>query len=65
MQPVFKVGQKVAVNLGGCAENRTVGVVRSIRELPSLTTYELELPGYGRTSGIEVFYMAEALTPVS
>lgn len=64
MPPVFKVGQQVAVNIGGCAENRTVGVVRSIREAPALTTYEVGFADHPRKCGIETFYMAEALTLV-
>ena len=62
MESVIRVGQKVAVDIGGCRENRTEGVVRSVRERPELTTYEVLFPQYGETTGIDKFYMAEALT---
>lgn len=61
---LFRVGQRVAANLGGCPENRTEGVIRAIRELPTLTTYEVEFDGYGSGVGIDTVYMAEALTPL-
>lgn len=61
---LFHVGQRVAVNIGGCPENRTEGVIVSIRELPMLTTYEVQFDGYRSTEGIDTFYMAEALIPL-
>ncbi len=61
---LFRVGQRVAVNMGGNAENRTEGVIRSIRELPTLTTYEVQFDGYRTNAGIDTFYMAEALSPL-
>jgi len=64
METVFSVGQQVAVNIGGCVENRTVGVIRSIRQLPELTTYEVDFAEYPKDSWIASFYMAEALTAV-
>lgn len=63
MQPVFVVGQQVLVNIGGCVENRTMGVIRSIRQLPTLTTYEVDFADHQRGNRVESFYMADALTP--
>ena len=65
MEHVFQVGEKVAVNIGGCVENRTVGVVRSVRRMPELTTYEVDFPEYRMDTRIEAFYVAELLTPVA
>jgi hypothetical protein len=59
---LFRVGQRVAVNLGGCPENRTEGVITAINELPTLTTYQLRFDGYGSHAGVDTGYMAEALT---
>jgi hypothetical protein len=64
VEPVFQVGEKVAVNIGGCIENRSVGVVRSIRRMPELTTYEVDFADYRADARIEAFYVAELLTPV-
>jgi hypothetical protein len=61
---LFRVGQRVAVNLGGCVENRTEGVIHAVRQLPTLTTYELRLDGYDSYAGVDTVYMAEALTPL-
>jgi hypothetical protein len=63
MEQVYRVGQRVAVNIGGCRENRTQGVIRSIRERPHLTTYQVDFPQYRRDSRIEAFYMADDLLP--
>ena len=52
------------MNIGGCLENRTVGVIRSIRQLPSLTNYEIRFPEYDSDGRIPAFYLAEALTAV-
>ena len=64
LQPRWRVGQRVAVNMGGCPENRTEGVIRSIRERPELTTYEVDFAGYRNHTGVETFYMAPALIPL-
>lgn len=65
MERRYAVGQKVAVNLGGCVENRTEGVIASIKERPELVTYEVRFPEHGRDGvGIERFYMWEQLTPL-
>lgn len=64
MEPLYRVGQKVAVNVGGCVENRSEGVIASVKQLPALTTYEVRFPEYGDGTGIERFYMAEYLTPL-
>lgn len=64
MDPVFHIGQKVAVEIGGCAENRTEGVVRSVQQLPQLTTYEVHFPEFRTQDGVPSYYMAEALTPL-
>lgn len=61
MEPVFHVGQHVAVNIGGCAANRTEGVILSIRQLAELTTYEVSFPEYRPDPRIDTFYMAAAL----
>ena len=61
---LFRVGQRVALNLGGCTENRTEGVIHSIKRLPMLTTYEIQFDEYGAGVGLDTFYMAEALTPL-
>lgn len=58
----FRVGRRVAVNVGGSEENRTEGVIASVRELPSLTTYEVRFDGYRSHEGVDTFYMADALT---
>jgi hypothetical protein len=65
MEPVYQVGQKVAVNIGGCVGNRTEGVIASIKRRPELITYEVHFPEFGHDSGIEQFYMAELLTPLA
>ena len=62
MGTVFQVGQKVAVNIGGCRDDRTEGVITSIKTRPELTTYEVRFPEYGDGVGIPRFYMAEYLT---
>jgi len=64
MGTILRVGQQIAVNVGGCEENRTEGVIRAIRQLPDLTTYEVDFPGYRKDTRIDTFYMAEALTPL-
>lgn len=64
MDPVFAVGQPVTVDIGGCIGNRTRGVIRSIKQRPELTTYEVAFPEYWDDARIETFYTAEALTPV-
>ncbi len=64
MEPQFKVGQRVAVNIGGCPGNRAEGVVASIRQLPELITYEINFPEHQHDSRIDTFYMAEYLTPL-
>jgi hypothetical protein len=63
MEPVFRIGQRVAVNVGGCAQNRTEGVVRSIKELPQLTTYQVFFPELGSV-GVEPYYVADLITAV-
>ena len=65
MEPVFQVGQKVAVNIGGSPGNRTEGKIVSIKRRPELITYEVRFPEYGDGTGIETFYMAEYLTPLT
>jgi hypothetical protein len=65
MEPLYQVGQKVAVNVGGCVENRSEGVIASVKRRPELITYEVRFPAYGDGTGIEQFYMAEHLTPLS
>jgi hypothetical protein len=65
MQAVYHVGQHVVVNIGGCVENRTEGVITSIKNRPELVTYEVDFPAYGSTdTRIERFYMAQDLIPV-
>jgi hypothetical protein len=65
MEPVFRVGQKVTVNIGGCAGNRTDGVIAAIRTHPELVTYEIQFPTALRDSGLETVYMAEYLTALT
>jgi hypothetical protein len=60
----FRVGQRVTANLGGCAENRTEGVITAIHALPTLTTYEVRFDGYDSHAGVETIYMADGLTPL-
>jgi hypothetical protein len=57
----FRIGQRVAVNVGGCIENRTFGVIRSIRERPALTTYEVALAEHRGDVRVATFYTAESL----
>jgi len=64
MDAVFSIGQRVAVNIGGCRENRTEGVITQIKYRPELTTYEVAFPGLASDGRIETHYMAENLTPV-
>jgi hypothetical protein len=61
MEPTLKVGQHVAVNIGGCRENRTEGVILSIHRRPELITYEVDFPGYRKDTRIHTFYMAQDL----
>jgi hypothetical protein len=60
----FRKGQRIAVNIGGCPENRTEGVITAIHTLPTLTTYEVKLDGYGSHAGVDTIYMADVLTPL-
>jgi hypothetical protein len=64
MESHYAVGQKVAVNIGGCAENRTEGVIIAIRSRPALDTYEVHFPGYRKDPRIDTFYMAADLIPL-
>lgn len=64
MQPVYRVGQRVALNIGGCRENRTEGVITSIKSRPELITYEVALATLASDGRIEAFYMAQDLTPL-
>lgn len=60
----FRVGQRVAVNIGGCTENRTEGVITAIHTMPTLTTYEVRFDGYDSHAGVDTVYMAEGLAPL-
>lgn len=62
--PPFRLGQRVAVNIGGCVENRTEGTIHSIRALPELTLYEVRFSGYARNPQMETLYMAGDLIAV-
>ena len=64
MEPVFRVGQKVAVNIGANPANRTEGVITAIHPRPELITYRVRFPSYPREAGIDTVYMAEYLTPL-
>ena len=64
MQPVYRVGLHVAVNIGGCVANRTEGVIASVKERPELITYEVDFPEFSADTRIERFYMAGDLVPV-
>ena len=64
MEPAYQVGQTVAVNIGGCFGNRTEGVIRSIKQLPDLTTYEVDFPEFRKDPQIAKFYMVEDLVRV-
>ena len=59
---LFRQGQRIAVNIGGCPENRTEGVISAVHALPTLTTYEVRFDGYESHDGVDTIYMAEALT---
>jgi hypothetical protein len=61
---LFRVGQRVSAEIGGCRENRTEGVITAIHSLPTLTTYEVRFDGYRSHEGIETTYMAAGLTPL-
>jgi hypothetical protein len=62
MEPEYRVGEKVTVDVGGCVANRTEGVVVSVLQRPELTTYEVDFPGYRAGPGLDRFYMADRLT---
>jgi hypothetical protein len=64
MKTRLRKGQRVAVNIGGCRENRTEGTITSVKQRPELTTYEVDFPQYDDDHRIERFYMAQDLTPV-
>jgi hypothetical protein len=64
MEAIYRVGQKVSVDIGGCPENRTRGVVTSVRRMPALITYEVDFPEFPHDPQIEKFYMAEYLHPI-
>jgi hypothetical protein len=64
MEALYSVGQRVLVNIGGCLENRSEGVITSIRFRPELTVYEVAFIPYLTDGRIPVAYMAQDLTPV-
>ena len=64
MERAYRVGQKVAVNIGGCPENRTEGTIASINRRPELTTYEVDFPEYWKDGRIATFYMVQDLIPL-
>ncbi len=64
MEPLYRVGQQVLVNIGGCLENRTPGVVTSVKTRPELVTYEVRFSEFAGDHRIASFYMAEDLTPL-
>jgi hypothetical protein len=64
MARTYRVGDRVTVNVGGCVENRTEGVIRSVRNGPFLTTYEVGLPEFGDDGRVEALYMAHDLAAI-
>ena len=64
MHAHYAVGQKVAVNIGGCVENRTEGVIAAIRHGTDLEMYEIDFPSYRRDRRIEKLYVPEELIPL-
>lgn len=64
MEAVYRVGQKVAVNIGGRPENRAEGVITSINTRPELTTYEVAFKDVASDGRVHTFYMAHDLQPL-
>ena len=64
MDPTYRVGQKVNVDIGGCPENRTEGVIVAVKLAPALTTYEVTFPSVATDGRVATFYMAHDLIPV-
>ena len=54
MEPVFRVGQKVVVNIGGCRGNRTEGVVTAIKQRPLKVPLVIRLTGTNEEIAVKI-----------